>query len=171
MDNLFDLPAHPLLVHVPVAFTPLAALGAVVVSVRASWRQRLGWVVAGVAALALAGTHLAIESGDALEERVRETSLVERHEELSRMARPLALVLLFAVVALVAYDSYQRRRALAGGPGATRRAGGKPVVAALAAITVLAAAASVVGVIRAGHSGARAVWENSPALERPITDH
>ena len=45
VGNLFGLPAHPLLVHIPVALIPLCAAGAIVMVVSASWRQRIGWVV------------------------------------------------------------------------------------------------------------------------------
>ena len=42
--NLFGLPAHPLLVRIPVALIPLCAVGAIVIVLSASWRQRIGWV-------------------------------------------------------------------------------------------------------------------------------
>src|SRR4051794_9915389 len=51
LDSLFGLPAHPLLVHIPVVLIPLGALGAVLML----WprlRHALGWWVCGIVVVA-----------------------------------------------------------------------------------------------------------------------
>jgi uncharacterized membrane protein len=84
MDRIFGLPAHPLLVHIPVALIPLSALGAIVIAVSERWRRRIGWVVVGVAGFAAIASQLAVTSGEELEEAVDESELVHRHAELGR---------------------------------------------------------------------------------------
>jgi hypothetical protein len=48
MDTLFGLPAHPLLVHMPIVLIPLAAIGVVVMLIKPAWHQRYRWVVLGM---------------------------------------------------------------------------------------------------------------------------
>ncbi len=42
MDELFGLPAHPLLVHAAVVLVPLAAIGVVLIAFWPAARARLG---------------------------------------------------------------------------------------------------------------------------------
>ena len=51
MDKISGLPAHPLLVHIPVVLVPLAVLGTIVIAVSRKMRDRLGWIVAPAAAM------------------------------------------------------------------------------------------------------------------------
>jgi uncharacterized membrane protein len=117
IDELFGLPAHPLLVHVPVVIIPLALLVALV----ALWpRARRGAALAA-AALALVGavgTVLAAGSGEELEDDVRETELVEEHAEQGEQVELPALA--FAVLAIAgtgAVEAARRRRRDAEGTG------------------------------------------------------
>ena len=59
MDSISGLPAHPLLVHLPVVAIPLAAIGAVLLALRPGWRRAYGPVVVGLAALGAVGGVLA----------------------------------------------------------------------------------------------------------------
>jgi len=43
LEELFGLPAHPLLVHMPVVIIPLAGVIAVVFAFRPAWLDRFGW--------------------------------------------------------------------------------------------------------------------------------
>jgi hypothetical protein len=72
IDQILGLPAHPLLVHIPVVLVPLATIGAVLVAVKVSWRRSLAVVVAVLAIGGAVGVFLATQSGEALEERVEE---------------------------------------------------------------------------------------------------
>jgi hypothetical protein len=46
VDTISGLPAHPLLVHIPVVLLPLAALGVVGMALRSSWHRRYRWACA-----------------------------------------------------------------------------------------------------------------------------
>ena len=64
MDQITGLPAHPLLVHIPVAMLPLAALGVVVLLARKAWYERYRWAVLVVAGIGTLGAILAASSGE-----------------------------------------------------------------------------------------------------------
>lgn len=156
-ETLFGLPAHPFLVHLPVVLVPATALGAVAVAARPAWRARFGVLIAVVAIVAVAGTWLASNSGGTLEEKVQETSLVERHEEMGDQLLAMVIVFALAVVALVVVDTWRRRR-LAGSSGPDVPTA-RVAVAILSGLAVLSAVIATAGTVRAGHSGAQAVWE------------
>ena len=138
-DSILGLPLHPLVVHGVVVLLPLMALVTVVVAVRARWRQRLAWplVVVNLGVAGMAFT--AKESGEALARRL--TGLdISAHESWGKVV-PIMAVLLLAATGLLAVT---RRNAKVG-----------PVAVVL---VMLAAAAAVFWTIRAGHTGAEAVW-------------
>ena len=159
IDSILGLPAHPLFAHGPVVLVPLTAIAAVVCALSRGWRQRLGWVVVGLAFVTLVSVDLAIGSGEALEESVRESELVEDHAGTSDSLLPWTAGLFVAVVALVAADSiFSRRRSEDGHPGSS--AGRRWAIAGLAAATIVTASVSTVWIYRSGHSGAKAVWDD-----------
>src|SRR5215213_6850468 len=104
IDELFGIPAHPLLVHVPVVFTPLAALGAVALVLVPPWRRRFGVLVAVFAGIAAIGVQLATWSGEGLEDRIDRTAAVNRHIDLAGTARPLVFAFFVIVVAYVVLE-------------------------------------------------------------------
>ena len=157
MNQLFGLPAHPLLVHVPIALVPIAAAGLVAIAISATWRQRIGWWVVGTAAVSLLFVQLAMSSGESLQEHVGERALVQRHAELADPLRPLS----FAVVALSGALMFVDRRRRTVAPGRMHTVQAVVVVA-----SVVAAGTSVVQLARVGHSGAKAVWHETPTSRR-----
>ena len=161
ISKLFGLPAHPLLVHLPVVLIPVAALGAVLIVVRPAWRIRFGALVAIAAGIGLAGIQLAIGSGEELEERVRESTALERHEELAGITRLSVLVFFLAVTAFVLFDRRRRQRAIVAGPGTPAATPRSPVLVTLAAVTVAASVLATAAVVQAGHTGATATWERT----------
>ena len=102
MDTIFGLPAHPLLVHIPIALLPLAAIGVLVMAARPAWHRRYRWAVLAIGLIGTLGAVLAASAGERLEERVvavegaDAASSWERHAQLGDTARNVALV--FAVV-------------------------------------------------------------------------
>jgi uncharacterized membrane protein len=153
IETLFGLPAHPLLVHVPVVLIPLCAIGAIGVFWK-PWRERLGW--ATVILLGVSGifTQLAIGSGQALEEATNEHDpLVRAHTSIAENIRPF---LLLFFVFLVAFMLVVRKREQAGESASLRR----PALAILFALTMIFAGVSVYWVQRIGHTGARSAWHN-----------
>ncbi|MEW6470887.1 MAG: DUF2231 domain-containing protein [Actinomycetota bacterium] len=169
ISKVFGLPAHPLFVHVPVVLVPLAAVGAVLLAVRPAWRIRFGALVAIAAGVGLAGIQLAIGSGEALEERVRESAALERHEELAGITRLSVLLFFLAVTAFVLFDRYRQRRAVLAGPGTPAATCRSPLLAALTVITVAMSVFATTAVVQAGHTGAEATWERT-SQEQPNGD-
>jgi uncharacterized membrane protein len=149
-DSVFGVPAHPLFVHVPIAFIPLAALGAIALALRPRWRRPYGWLVVVFAAFGAAGAQLATGSGESLEEG-RQIRDIGDHPELGELARTLGVILLALVVTLYLLDRWRSHPRLRRVPAWVT-----PVVAAL---TVVGAIGATAAVVAAGHTGAKSVWE------------
>ena len=163
--KLFGLPAHPLLVHAAVVLLPLAAVLAVVVAVVPRARPAYAWVAVVLAVVATGFVGLAQGSGEALEESVRETPVVEEHAESGESVLPWAAVMTAAIGALAVGDEWRRRSATArdGRPLGLPDAPGwvRPALSIVTLLVVLTAVGGTVQVIRVGHSGARATWEDT----------
>lgn len=155
-STFFGLPAHPFMVHAAVVLVPLAAVLLVLTGWRAAWRKAYALPITALAVIGGVSAFLAKESGESLEESVRDAARAagERarfgdHPEQGDTAFIFAM--LFALTAIVfwAVDRFGKGRGL-------------PAWAPLAAYGL----ASVVGVIAvvtisvAGHSGAELVWKD-----------
>jgi hypothetical protein len=140
------LPAHPLLVHAVVVLVPLAALGAVTISVRPAWNRPYGPLVAAAALAAAGAATLAYFAGQQLRDAIDITPgfvpVIDEHARRGLWA--VLAVWPFAVLAVVTAVLALRSRRRAG-----RVAG---VLSALAGI------AALVTTVLAGHSGSAAVW-------------
>lgn len=168
INNLFGLPAHPLLVHAPIVLVPLCFIAAILMAVKAEWRQRFGIPTAVLAVIAAVMVQLAIGSGEELEQRVRESDLIEKHSQLAENARPFVFLFALALVGIAVWDVLQRRRAAQAGSeveaaGATAGTRSSKLVSVAMVVTVLLGAASTYMVVQTGHSGAKATWHNTPA--------
>ena len=161
ISKLFGLPAHPLLVHLPVVLVPLSAIGAILIAVRPSWRSRFGVLVAVAAGVGLVGLQLAIGSGEALEEHVKESAAIERHADLAGITRLSALVFFVVVTTFVVYDRRRLHRAVTAGPGTPAATGRSPFLIGLAVATIVTSTLATAAVVQAGHTGAKAVWERT----------
>jgi uncharacterized membrane protein len=149
-DSFLGVPAHPLFVHVPIAFIPLAALGAIALALQPRWRPSYGWLVVLFTALGAAGAQLATGSGESLEEG-RQIRDIGDHPELGELARTLGVILLALVVTLYLLERWRDHSRLRRVPAWVT-----PVVAAL---TVVGAIGATAAVVAAGHTGAKSVWE------------
>ena len=160
LEKIFGLPAHPLLVHIPVALIPLCAVGAIVMVVSASWRQRIGWVVVVLAGVTAVASQLAAGSGEALEEALDDRSqLVRRHAELGETFVWFAIAFFVALLALMIWDTVRRRREAAdAGEAGSKQPSGRTVALLLSLVVVITAAGATYRVYQVGHSGAKAVW-------------
>ncbi len=173
MDELFGLPAHPLVVHGAVVLVPLAAIGVVLTAFWPAARAKLGLAVV---VIALAGTvlaFLAAESGEALEESVRETELVEDHAELGDSGLASAAAVLVGALGVVGFGWYERRRAgntpavdaaesVAGDDGASGARAPRQMTGLGVGVGVVAVVLASLGtfqIARIGHSGAKATWD------------
>ncbi len=146
-DTITGLPIHPLVVHAVIVLVPLSALGAIAVALRAPWDRRYGWLVVLGALVATGSSFVAKESGEALASRV---GLPEDHAEIAELMPVFSGLMLIAVTALWWYDR----------GGDDRRTTMRTV---LAVLTILTAVVALLWAVRAGHSGATAVW-------KPIVD-
>jgi uncharacterized membrane protein len=157
IDNLFGIPAHPLLVHFPLLLIPLAALSALAAVTVQRHRRRLAWFASGVTFIALVSVQFALGSGEALEHRVKKTDLVRRHAAMGDSVRLYAILLLMAllVLAMLPQSSWTAARA-------QRR---RVAVATTSLVVVVAAVANIVAIVRVGHSGAKSVWNETPARD------
>ncbi len=150
IKTLFGLPAHPLLVHVPVVLIPLAFIGACGMF-WAPWRARFGWATAVILVVAGIFTQLAIGSGQALRHSLEETALMKAHIRIAEDIRPWLLLFFIALVTFL----WLERRRKAAGPVSMR----SPLLAGTLVVAIVFGAISVYWIQRIGHTGAKAVWQ------------
>jgi uncharacterized membrane protein len=160
LDKIFGLPAHPLLVHIPVAMIPLCAVGAIVMVVSASWRQRIGWVVVVLAGVTVVASQLAAGSGEVFKEALdKDSQLIRRHAELGDTFVWFAMAFFVALLALMILDTWRRRReAMRTGGTGSKETTGRTLALVLSVVVVVAAISATYRVYQVGHSGAKAVW-------------
>jgi hypothetical protein len=159
MDEILGLPAHPLLVHGAVVLVPLAAAGVALIAFWPAARFRLGYAVLAIAAAGAMTAVLAQRSGESLEDRVRETELIEEHTELGATGTTAGIAVLVAALAVVATDVVLRMRASADDAEGTAPATPSRVPSIVVGVVALVlATGGAIQVGRIGHSGAKAVW-------------
>lgn len=150
MDSIFDVPAHPLFVHVPVVALPLAAIGAILLALRPGWRRAYGPIVVVLAGLGALGGILAAGSGESLQESRRIRDLGD-HGEWGEMARNIGVLFFVLVAAWLAIDRWRTH------PRAARVPSWATPV--LTVLVVLGAVGATATVVVAGHSGAKKAWD------------
>ncbi len=147
MLRLFDLPAHPLLIHFPIVAIPTLSIVALFIAFRPSFRERYGLATSLLGIVTTITTFLAASSGQALSEEFGFTEeVIGDHQSLGETLRLFVLGLTIAVIAVTAVgrQSGEGERNLAAVP--------------LGIITLGFSALSIVWVIRTGHAGASSVW-------------
>ncbi len=163
IQNIFGVPAHPLIVHGVVVLVPLVALGAIAVMVWPWARAHVGWLVAAGAVLNVILVPLATGSGEALEEKVNETALVEVHTEMGEQLTAWVIVLAIGIVLSMLLGVLAARRS-SDTPAPVWAA--RWVGITLATVTIIASCGAIVQVVRIGHSGAKATWSDASASAR-----
>ncbi len=168
VDELFGLPAHPLVVHAAVVLVPLAAIGVLVIAFWPAARAKLGVAVLVIAAVGTVFAYLAAESGEYLEERVTETEQVEDHAKLGDSGLASAAAVLLGAVAVTGFGAYERRRSATSGladsaSDETARGPDRKLVYLRTGVGVVAVVLVSLGTLqiaRIGHSGAKATWDD-----------
>jgi hypothetical protein len=155
LTSLDGLPAHVLLVHIPVVLIPLGALGAVLMLWPAIRRQ-IGWWVCGILVVAGIATQLAIDSGQSLKHYVPESALVRDHTRIGQNIRPWVLLLFLALLGVMLIDRTLRRRDEPSSHDLLRVVG-----IVVSALSIVFAGVSVYWIYRIGHSGSKAVWHST----------
>jgi hypothetical protein len=154
------IPLHPLVVHAVVVLLPLAALGAVVITVRRSWRRSLGVPVLLVALAGVAAVPMASTTGSQLYAALDvQNPLIEIHMQRATWLLPAALAFLVLLGGAVLTELAIVRSEVGAhaAPAATvtryRVATGLSALAAVVGIAVVAI------VVLVGHAGSTAVWQ------------
>lgn len=156
MERIFDLPAHPLLVHFPVVAIPVLAIVAVVIVVSRRWRRALGLPSIALGVACVASTWLATQSGEALVDPLFLESVIKDHRSLGNTTLYFVLALFIFLCAFVMVA----RRADAGDDGGEAAPGRlRSASLVLSAVVVVFAVLSTTWVVRTGHEGARVTWE------------
>ena len=147
MGELFDVPAHPLLVHIPIVLLPLLAIAAIVMAAKPAWRSRLTWPLFAATLITAAVTVWVTQAGEQLEEALQPAlgSKADRHAELGDQTALLATIFYVGAACMVAMNRWFKRL--------TRSA------VALAWGVALLGVVTAVWVIRTGHEGARITWD------------
>jgi hypothetical protein len=159
MTTIDGIPLHPLVVHAVVVLLPLAALGAVVIAVRRSWRRTLGVPVLLVALAGVAAVPVATTTGTQLWTALGgHNPLIDVHAQRAAWLLPFAVGFLLLLAAAVLTE-LATARAEAGQHARTatatraRAATGLSVLAALAGLVVAGL------VVWVGHAGSVVVWQ------------
>jgi hypothetical protein len=160
MWTIDGIPVHPLVVHAVVVLLPLAALGAVVIAVRRSWRRTFGIPVLLLAAIGVAAVPVATTTGSQLWTALDvQNPIIEIHAQRASWLLPaaLAFLVLLAGAVLTELAAVRAEVGAHAAPAATptgyRIATGLSILAALTGIAVTAI------VVWIGHAGSTAVWQ------------
>lgn len=180
-EEVFGLPAHPLLVHAAVVVVPVLTLAAVAYALLPSVRDRLEPLVLGLAVTGPLAVAVARESGEAFRRRLTSkralppelTDQLDTHAQLSRTLLLFTLALAAATIAfvLLARSSSHTARPRVPPPTPSTRSMASPArpgvnfrrahtaTARFLAITITAlGCATAWYVAHTGHSGASMVW-------------
>jgi hypothetical protein len=154
------IPLHPLVVHAVVVLLPLAALGAVVIAVRRSWRRSLGIPVLLLALAGVVAVPMATATGSQLYAALGgQNPVVDLHMQRAAWVLPVSLAFLVLLGGAVLTELGIVRAEV--GAHAARAATDTRYriatsLSVLAALTGIAVTAIVVLV---GHAGSMAVWQ------------
>jgi uncharacterized membrane protein len=152
-ETFLGIPLHPLLIHTAVVFVPLLVAAALVYALVPRLRQRVGWLLVGLAVIAPLCVLASKLSGDAFRAR-----LARRHASAALLSqidahRHFGTILVWLVAALGVVALL-----LALLPAARQ---GKAVSLALVVLTVGLSVASAYYVFRTGDTGAHIAWNGS----------
>jgi uncharacterized membrane protein len=168
-STVLGLPLHPLVVHAVVVLVPLAALLVAASAVSPRFRRWALWATPAAAVVGLVLVPVATSSGENLEGSIQSTPALQEHTELGDTLLPFMIVLTVLALAMFVLErrgtvpvSDGPGAARAGAPSDTRGGLDSPVLVRVVAVLALVAAlATMVQVVRIGHSGADAVWKGT----------
>lgn len=172
LTEVSGLPAHPLIVHIPVVFVPLALVGALAALVRQRWRSWLLPLVALAAGASVVAVQLAVRSGRYLEGELGESRLIDRHSNLGEQTRPLVIVFFVAATVVAIVD--HRIRSSPGGAHAETSGGPSARLASLllplCGLSMLTGVLATTWVVRTGGAGTEAVYEGEIGYSERVRD-
>ena len=170
LEKVAGLPAHPLLVHIPVVLVPLAGLIAIIFAFKPAWLDRLGWWLVGLTGVGMIGAILAAGSGEGLEglQGEGETAAREDHFELGELARTISIIFFVIVLAVVVLRYLAKKNGGETGVWAFIRSKAGAIV--LASLLVVSAGAATWTMAAAGHQGAKLAWCDDSGTNCPPKD-
>ncbi|MGD9795754.1 MAG: DUF2231 domain-containing protein [Acidimicrobiia bacterium] len=155
MNMLFAMtiggvPAHPLLVHIPVVLIPLVAVAAIGAAIFPSWRERYGSAIVAVAFVGMVGAVLAASAGEDLREKAKYD-----HAEKGDLAKAMSIVMFLVLAAWlylpIVIKWWNARKG-------SHISLPKWLPSVLMIASVLVSVGSAYAVYDAGHSGAKSKW-------------
>lgn len=154
------IPLHPLVVHAVVVLLPLAALGAVVIAVRRSWRRSLGIPVLLVALAGVAAVPMATTTGSQLYAALGgQNPVIDLHMQRASWVLPVALAFLVLLGGAVLTEIAIVRAEVGAHAARAATATRYHVATGLSALAALTGIAVVVLVVLVGHAGSTAAWQ------------
>ncbi len=164
ITTVYDgLPAHPLIIHVPVVLIPLSIFGALACVMRPVWFVRYGILLCCVAIVAMSSIFLAMQAGSALRGllhlRGQAAHLINEH---SQAAHILAFVFIAFTAILILTFSATRISGEMGPTGLSivdRTLSARSTLLVLRVVLIVLAFAAAFWVFRVGDLGAKAVWQ------------
>lgn len=158
-DKLFDLSAHPLLIHAPIVLVPIAAIATVVLVAKPAWRARASWSMVGFLFVTLVLLFAAKESGEALidaYDRANGEGAVDisQHQDLAETTFLMTVAWFLVFGALTVLERVARIRVGVLATFASNTMARQAMGAVAAVLGILA----TVWLIRTGHEGAKSVW-------------
>lgn len=160
-DTIDKLPLHPLVVHAPIVIIPIVTIAIIITSFKPEWHKRFSIPVVSLTAIAFVASYLANESGEYLEERVKETALVHEHIEMAESFLTISF-LLTAIVALWAAYPYLVNKIT------FLKNSEKTIRIIICVATIAFSVFASYQVYQVGHSGARSVWNDTPKTEQGL---
>jgi hypothetical protein len=179
-ENVFGLPTHIVLLHIVVVLLPIVAAAAIAVVVSSWFRHRYGLFVLGATFLTTLFVPLTSQSGEGLAKRLPDAPEIQQHAAVGQQLVIWAAVFGLCLAAVVALDlirratvpADERTRAeswaiarLSAGWRTTTPSWADTAFRIFQVLAVLASIGVLVMVIRAGHTGAQAVWSQYPDLQ------
>lgn len=176
MEQLFDLPAHPLIIHFPVVGIPVLTLVTIWLALRPAARRRYGIGAIVLAVVVTITTILAASSGQALVDASPffTEEAVSKHKSLGETLRIFVALMSLALIGLVVLgrtrDQGNARGRLVDGNDPSAVSGAMsdsalnagafkdPAMMGLGGIAVVLALLSAVWTVRTGHEGAKSTW-------------
>jgi hypothetical protein len=161
LHRAFGLPAHPLILHVPVVLVPILGLTLLFAALRPHFFERNALAIGAFTVITLAATILTAGAGEAFrsdrgggppDEAQRLSEHAESGDWLRLVMLGVAALVLFAV-ALTQARAGNRLGFLSG------LASSRGVRLALRGLFVAGAVIAIFFVIRTGHLGAQVTWE------------
>lgn len=165
LNEIAGLPAHPLLLHVPVVLIPILSGATIALMVRPDWRRRYGVAVAVLGFVALVFTVLAAGAGEAFRASrpLFASPALNEHAELGDQLKAVMVLFVGALVVFLAAD-------LKRGPQALDKLAHllhRPAMERFARVGIsLLAVVALVWVVRTGHEGAEVAWSQPSLLHQ-----